>query len=439
MQELEVLVPHQSTKTTPSEARAVIIVGPPWPRSGTGRGMQNQVDYYRSRGYFVIFISVPVHCSYTEGHPDWDGLRTGMQEFGADRTFHAYIDQRRFSLAKYTEWLKLGFHGTALDWIVFTAASAHISEEAHDFIRNAHISLVHVNHVFTLEFVRKLLKRSIPSGEKIPMILETHDIQSYALKERGEVNGWTHRIDRVESLVRSEIARLKSVGVFIHVSTDDCEFFKKHLPDKQHVLSMPTIHENFVLDVRSTPAPSVKRFDLLFVGHDTAPNAAALEWFFGQVWPLLAGEGYQLKIVGSIAKSAHQGVRELHRRFSSSFVGEVASLNPFYSATRCVIAPMVSGTGISCKTIEALALGKPFVGTSKAYRGMPADALGELGLLAHDTPESFANAIGNALRMEEAAGAASRMAYLRLFSNEVSFTARDEAVRLAMSATTRVS
>jgi hypothetical protein len=40
-------------------------------------------------------------------------------------------------------------------------------------------------------------------------------------------------------------------------------------------------------------------------------------------------------------------------------------------AARCVSATMVSGTGISIKTIEALALGKPFVGTSKAYRGMP--------------------------------------------------------------------
>jgi glycosyltransferase involved in cell wall biosynthesis len=401
--------------------------------------MQNQVDYYRSRGYYVIFISVPVHCSYTENYPDWGKLKTGMQEFGADRTLHATIDQRRFIVAKYTEWIRLRFRGTALDWIVFTAAAARLSEDAYNFIGRLNVSLIHVNHVFTLEFARNLLRHAIRSGSTVPMILETHDIQAYALTERGEINDWTHRKDSLDNLVRSEIARLEKTQVLIHVSTDDLEFFDRHLPKKQHVLSMPTINESFVSDLRSASKASMEIIDLLFVGHDTAPNAEAIEWLFEQVWPLLSGEGYRLKIVGSIAKSVHRSVPTLSRKFESCFVGEVPDLTPFYSAARCVIAPMVSGTGISCKTIEALAIGKPFVGTSKAYRGMPMDALEQFGLRAHDTPEAFANAILCALRMEKEAAFASRAAYIKLFSNEVSFAARDEAVRLATSAGARFS
>lgn len=424
----------QAIANTPTlESRVVIITGPPWPRSGSGRGMQNQVDYYRSRGYYVVFVCVPVHCSFTETHPDWERLKTGMGELGADRIFYAYIDNRRFTVAKYTEWVRHSFRGTALDWIIFTAAAARLPDEDLDFIRTLNVSLIHVNHVFTLEFARQLLKTTIQSGGNVPMILETHDIQSYALEDRGEINPWTHRQDSLHQLLRSEIAQLEKVEVFIHVSVEDLEFFREHLPNKRHVLSMPTIHEDFVSEVRSAPQASNEAIDLLFVGHGTAPNAAALEWFFEKVWPLLSRDGFQLRIVGGIAEWVQRRMPELYRKYETHFVGAVADLNPFYCAARCVIAPMISGTGISCKTIEALALGKPFVGTSKAYRGMPMDALAAVGLRPHDTPEGFATAIRCAFQLEEQAAFASRAGYIKLFSNEVSFASRDQAVRLALS------
>ena len=42
-----------------AKPRAAIIVGPPWPRSGTARVIQNQIRYYRERGFFTVFIAVP--------------------------------------------------------------------------------------------------------------------------------------------------------------------------------------------------------------------------------------------------------------------------------------------------------------------------------------------------------------------------------------------
>ena len=88
---------------------------------------------------------------------------------------------------------------------------------------------------------------------------------------------------------------------------------------------------------------------------------------------------------------------QLYEPFRSCFVGRAADLAPYYRAARCVIAPMVSGTGISVKTIEALALGKPFIGTSKAFRGLPAGWVERAGLRVHDDPQEFADAIACAL------------------------------------------
>ncbi len=315
----------------PHDARsAVIIVGPPWPRSGTARVMQNQIDYYRNRGYLTVFICVPIHCSFTETHSDWESIQTGMRELGADHTFLAPIDRRRFVTSKYVEWVRHGFRGTALDWIVFTGKSAELPQNDIRFIGQLSVKLVHVNHVFTLGFAQRLLRSSIRSGRCLPIILDTHDIQSNALKDRGEMNPWTHRDDALDRLLDSEIAHLKDVNVLVHVSVEDFNFFKRRLPQKQHVLALPTIDQAFASDVNIPGPSSIDPIDLLFVGQSTAPNAAAVQWFFEQVWPLIEPRGYSVKIVGGIDALVRKEMPGLYQAFNSHFVGPLAELAPTY-------------------------------------------------------------------------------------------------------------
>lgn len=379
------------------------------------------------RGYFTIFVCVPIHNSFTRAHSDWVDIKTGMQELGADRIFFAAINKRRFLTSKYTEWVGHSFRGTALDWMVFSAKSAELGEDALHCIRERPPSLVHVNHVYTLGFAQRLLAKAVRSEHHVPVILDTHDVQSQLLKERGDINPWTHGHDSLDQLIRSEIAHLQKVDVLIHLSVDDFDFFKQRLPSKQHFLALPTIDESFISTVKAA-SPHSDPIDLLFVGQSTDPNCAAMKWFFEQVWPLIADRGYRIKIVGKVEMLVRKHLPEIYGTFRSNFVGPVAELAPYYQAARCVIAPMVSGTGVSIKTIEALALGKPFVGTSKAYRGMPMESIVRAGLEACDTPQRFADAIIYALAKEEAAAGASRTAFDKLFSKQAEFAARDEAL-----------
>jgi glycosyltransferase involved in cell wall biosynthesis len=182
--------------------------------------------------------------------------------------------------------------------------------------------------------------------------------------------------------------------------------------------------------VRAVAQPA-QAIDLLFVGTSQHANLAGMQWFFEQVWPLLVDRRYSLKIVGQIGSMVQRELPRLHETFHSCFVGEVPNLIPYYRSARCVIAPMVSGSGTSIKTIEALSLGKPFVGTSKAFRGMPMDRLREAGIEAHDEPEAFADAVVHALGHECEAQAVSRAAYEDVFSVRASWTTRDEALRAA--------
>lgn len=423
-------------ETTPATSvgkqRAVIIVGPPWPHSGTARVIQNQIEYYRDRGYSTIFICVPLHCSFTEDYSEWGRIQAGIRELNPDYVFFATINKRRFITAKYAMWVAHAFRGTALDWIIFTARSAQLPDEAIRVIRAMNVDLIDVNHVFTLGFAQALVRRVLKSGHRVPMILETHDVQAHLLHERQEINGWTHRVDSLKRLLSSELSLLDKPDALVHCSVDDFSFFKHHLPRKPHVLALPSIEETFVSTVDAT-SPINEPIDLLFVGQSTDPNCAGMKWFFEEVWPLIADLGYRLKIVGQIEMLVRKDLPSLYQKFSSHFVGPVADLAPYYRAARCVFAPMVSGTGISIKTVEALALGKPFVGTSKAYRGMPMGSIEQAGLKAYDSPNDFAGAIIHCLSSEQVASAMSRTAYLAIFSKQAITASRDEAFRIAIA------
>jgi len=91
--------------------------------------MRNQIEFYRSRGYVTVFVCVATHCSLVETNPDWQNIRDGILELGADQTFFAPIDNRRFRILKYVTWVEQLFRGTALDWIVFTGRSARLPDQ----------------------------------------------------------------------------------------------------------------------------------------------------------------------------------------------------------------------------------------------------------------------------------------------------------------------
>jgi glycosyltransferase involved in cell wall biosynthesis len=423
----------EAANNSSGQRPAVIIVGPLWPRSGTARVIQNQTRYYFERGFFTVFIGVPFSWHYIYVAQNRKEMTEGLDELGADRVCLATIDQKAYNLAKYKASVRHAFHGTALDWRVAMGEASRLSDGDVDFLSRLPPALFHVNYVFTLGFALNLRERLFDKDLLPPIVLETHDVQSQLLHGKGERNPWTRRPDRFERLIKSETKWIKKADVLIHLSVDDCKFFQTLMPSKPQFLALPTIDENFSSRAHAA-SPLAEKIDLLFVGQCHVPNLAAVKWFFDEVWPLIVGRRYAVKIVGRIGQMAQQELPQLYETFGSCFVGEVADLAPYYRAARCVIAPMVSGSGTSIKTIEALALGKPFVGTSKSFRGMPMDRLKGAGIQAHDGPQAFADAIADALSNEAEAGAMSRAAYERVFSVAASTASRDEALHAALDA-----
>jgi glycosyltransferase involved in cell wall biosynthesis len=423
-----------ATSSQPALSRApvVLVIGPPWLRTGTGRVIEDQIAFYRARGFATAFVAVPVNAAHLPENPMWLELAQAAGELRADHASFAILHPAQRPDALWRRARQVLSPRTALDWIVEVGGCSRPAPALLDYLRGRDVALFHVNHVFTLGFANRL-RRQLGATGRAPLLLETHDVQSQVLNDRAEPNPWHGRPDDLELLLRSELALAATADVLIHCSIEDRQFFIRHVPEKPHILARPAIDDVFVAAVAGKGRPDLAPIDILLVGTGYSANVEAVEWFLAEVWPLIAERGLGLKIVGRVGELMGFTRPELHRRFQGCMVGPVADLTPYYRAARSVIAPMRSGGGISIKTIEAFALGKPFVGTSKAYRGLPPEPLVRHGFRGYDDARAFADALLRVLSADDDTGARGRAVYDELFARPDMYAARDEAVRVAQN------
>jgi glycosyltransferase involved in cell wall biosynthesis len=138
------------------------------------------------------------------------------------------------------------------------------------------------------------------------------------------------------------------------------------------------------------------------------PNVSAAEYLAREVLPLVraARPGARLAIVG---RNPHPRVSLLGASLEGvDVVGEVPDMVPWLRSGRVYACPMVSGTGIKNKLLEAMATGLPCVATPLALRGIKA-AHGRHVLVAEDAV-SFARYLVRVLKDDALAGSLGRAA-----------------------------
>lgn len=117
-----------------------------------------------------------------------------------------------------------------------------------------------------------------------------------------------------------------------------------------------------------SPAALGPSLDLLFVGGTHQPNVEGLAAFVEECFlPHLVSSGVRLVVAGEVGP-ALWGRRQPPGGVVA--LGRVADLRPLYAAAKLVIVPLLSGTGISLKTLEALSFGKPVLSSPVGLRGI---------------------------------------------------------------------
>lgn len=146
-------------------------------------------------------------------------------------------------------------------------------------------------------------------------------------------------------------------------------------------------------------------FTMLFVGSFRhQPNLQALRWLIERVLPLVIAERPQarLAVVGSEPPPAHSFAALTGAVELLGYVDDIREPLERYAVFVC---PILAGSGVRVKLLEAFASGIPVVSTRIGAEGLT-NQDGEICLLA-DEPEAFARAI---LRIFDAPEAACAMA-----------------------------
>lgn len=175
-------------------------------------------------------------------------------------------------------------------------------------------------------------------------------------------------------------------------------------------------------------------YDLLFVGSDHAPNRLGLEWFLRRIYlPHLRPHGVTACVVGSVCGGVLVSPdRQLTLRHRVD-----GPLDAVYRQAKLVVVPLFEGSGMSIKTIEALAAGSAVVATPIGARGLPRGDEAVIQLAMKDDSTATADAIlGLLAAPSKLAGlrAAARACYERHFHQKRYYEALDRAFGVGLAA-----
>lgn len=149
---------------------------------------------------------------------------------------------------------------------------------------------------------------------------------------------------------------------------------------------------------------------VLFVGKmDYEPNVLAVEFFAREVLPLVRRNEPACRFVIAGA-SPSERVRALDSLDGVDVTGFVPSLTPYYARAALVVAPMLSGSGIQNKILQAMAYGCPVLTTPKGFEGIErlADALRVIQPEASPWTDAVGSMLADASGREELGRAAAR-------------------------------
>jgi glycosyltransferase involved in cell wall biosynthesis len=139
-----------------------------------------------------------------------------------------------------------------------------------------------------------------------------------------------------------------------------------------------------------TPDPGLSR-GVFFIGSlDYRPNAEGLAWMADEVMPRLRAlaPGIEVTAAGSNAST------ELVRKAEAAGIrvaGQVPDARAFMTGSGVMAVPLLSGSGVRVKIVEAMSLGVPVVSTAVGAEGLGVESGREIVIA--DGADAFAAAL----------------------------------------------
>ncbi len=226
-----------------------------------------------------------------------------------------------------------------------------------DYLRGRNPRALFVEYIWLTRLVTGLpgdLRR------KVRCFVDTHDVMHLRTEQFETRKRQVHMpIDAA-----GEREALECYDVVVAIQHEDAAVFRSLCPAKTVIVAG---HAGAV-----TPLPGPQKkgtTQFLFVGSRSHPNVDSLKGLLAEVWLALQarhGDGIRLSVVGNIAERRD----ELPDAPNVTYHGIVADLAEVYAEADVVLAPVLYGTGLKIKVVEALCYGKATVTMPAGVDGM---------------------------------------------------------------------
>jgi len=177
----------------------------------------------------------------------------------------------------------------------------------------------------------------------------------------------------------------KYLDYIFTLSSIDAKYFKKRFPKK-------TFNIPVTFQLKNTSDKKIKNSIFHLGSMDWKPNQEGLDWFLKNVQPKLARRNIKIFIAGK--NMPHQYFN--YKNSKTKIEGRIKNAETYIKNKEILFVPLLSGSGIRIKILEAMALGIPVVSTSKGAQGIPCTN-GENILIA-DSVSTFEQAIINLIK-----------------------------------------
>lgn len=347
---------------------------PPYPSVDGGTMAMNSI----TQGLLQAGCEVRVLTVETDKHPvHWDRLPDDYRN--ATHFESVYIDLSVKALPAAVTML------CAESYHVKRYISRPFAEKLVSILQQEQFDVVHVESIFLTPYVPIIRKHS-----QAKVILRAHNVEHLIWKHvaqstRSYLKRWY--LNHLSLTLRAyELEHLNDYDGVVCITQGDADYFKAN-GCRRPVAAVP-----FGVEIPELPADAAKPEEnsLFHIGAmDWMPNQDSINWLLDNVWPVVHREVPQARLYLAGRKMPE---RLMHAQIDGvTVVGEVDDAMQFISGKLINVVPLLSGSGIRVKIIEAMSVGKAVVTTTVGARGI--DYTDGENLLIANTPTEFARQI----------------------------------------------
>lgn len=190
-------------------------------------------------------------------------------------------------------------------------------------------------------------------------------------------------------MFRYESFRLQSIDYLIAISKRELLMYKASYPSLNGSV-VPITWNASKESCQKTLKSNSQNISLFFIGSlDWKPNHEGLLWFLHKVWPICHAKFPHISFYVA-GRNMPEKIKQMNLD-GVFMMGEVDDAVAFVNQHDIAIVPLLSGSGMRAKIIEAMALGKVVITTSIGLEGI--EAQNTLDVCLANSPEEFINVI----------------------------------------------